>query len=82
MQVSKINESKSVQIDVNNIVLKSVDPTKTIKCNCCNKMYSKKEAKFCFTNYGGIARKIQYCSDDCAERFVAWRSKALENFEY
>lgn len=71
MQVSKINESKAVQIDIEKIVLKSVDPTKTIKCNCCNKMYPKKEAKFCFTNYGGAVRKLQYCSDDCVEQVIS-----------
>ena len=65
------NKSKALEIDLQNIVLKSIEPKKTSKCNCCNKNYSKKEAKYCYTNYVGSVRKIEYCSDDCVKEVIS-----------
>ena len=46
------------------------DPLKTETCNCCNKKYNPKKSFVLYTNYGGTNRKINYCSENCADEVI------------
>lgn len=87
----KIQVNKQDLVPVQHTALtKNINPKKEAVCNCCRKVYDKKQAQSVFTNYGGMVRELKYCSDNCADTVVELiggrtsrdKSKVKLNFLY
>lgn len=53
------------------IIIKRVTKEKPIEmvgCSCCGCDYEKGKGTPVYTNYGGMIRKLFYCSKDCANQ--------------
>lgn len=61
-------KESSIEIEVRRIPKEK--PLKTSVCSICQTVFESKRGLPLYTNYGGVTRKLLYCSTDCQSAMI------------